>query len=215
MVDLIFIVIIIIAALIGRHTGFLKGLVNLICVIIASVGGYLLYPYFSSFLAETPLFKTICTPINEYILKNYYNGTPMENLNEMLQKYNVTTVEDLFVKMSEGITFVIINIISIAVIFIVLRLTLNLVKGITSLITRIPVIKGLDRILGVAVSIVSSILIMYLVVAVMMIPPCNTTEISKKMCEYIDKSIITKHVMDYNIFINYDSLAELGQSGEI
>ena len=48
----------------------------------------------------------------------------------------------------------------------------------------------------------------------MMIPPCNKTEVSRLMCEYIDESVITKHVMDYNIFINYDSLSEMGIRGD-
>lgn len=214
MADLIFALVIIAAVLIGRHTGFLKGLINLVCVVIASFGGYLIYPYFSSFLVKTPLFNVILNSVSKYILKNYYSGTPIENLNEMFMKYNVSTIEDLFAKMSEGVTLVIINIISIVIVFVVLRLILNIVKGITSLITKIPVIKGLDKTLGMILSIASSLLVMYLLVAVMMIPPCNTTEISKKMCEHIDNSVITKHVMDYNIFINYDSLAEMGIMGE-
>jgi len=212
--DLIFAVIIIIAFLIGRHTGFLRGLVNLVCVVIAAFGGYLLYPYVSSFLVATPLFNIISKPISEYILKNYYNGSPIENLNSMFEKYNVASIEDLFIKISDGITLVIMNVISLILVFLLLRFALGFVKGITSLVTKLPIIKGLDRTLGIVVSIVSSILIIYLLVAVIMIPPCNQTEISKIMCKYIDESVITKHVMDYNIFINYDSLSEMGIRGD-
>ena len=191
--------------------GFLKGLVNLICIGISAVGGYLLYPYFSAFLMDTPLFETILKPVTEYITKNYLNGTPMNNINSMFIKYGVTTVEDLFVKMAEGITVVIINVISIILIFLILRFALMTVKFITSLITKLPVIHGLDKILGMVTGFISSLLVVYLVVAVMLIPPCNKSEISQKMCEYIDKSVIAKNVMDYNIFINYDSLSEMGE----
>lgn len=214
MADLVFVLIIIVAVFVGRYTGFFKGLVNLVCVIVSAIGGYLLYPYVSSFLVTTPLFETIRKPVNEYIINNYYNGSPIENLNQMFTKYNVTTIEDLYLKISEGITLVAINVISIILVFLLLRFALGFVKGITSFITKLPIIKGLDRTLGVIVSIISSVLIVYLVVAVMMIPPCNKTEISKLMCEYIDESVITKHVMDYNIFINYDSLSEMGIRGE-
>lgn len=212
MADMIFILIVAAAILLGRHFGFLKGLINLVCVVIASFGGYLLYPYFTSFLINTPLFKTINEPVYNYIIKNYLNGTPVENLNQMLLKYGVTTVEDLLVKMSEGVTTVIINIISIAVIFLIIRIALMAVKGIAGIVTKLPVISGLDKFLGMVTGIVSALLIIYLAVAVMMVPPCNSSEISRTMCENIDKSIIVKHVMDYNIFINYDSLAELGEN---
>lgn len=214
MADLVFALIIIVAVFIGRYTGFLRGVVNLICVAVSAIGGYLLYPYVSSFLVATPLFETIRKPINEYVINNYYNGSPIENLNQLFIKYDVTTIEDLFIKISEGITLVAINVISILLVFLLLRFALGFVKGITSFITKLPIIKGLDRTLGVIVSVISSVIIVYLVVAVMMIPPCNKTEISKSMCEYIDESVITKHVMDYNIFINYDSLSEMGIRGD-
>lgn len=214
MADLVFALIIIVAIFIGRYTGFLRGLVNLICVAVSAIGGYLLYPYVSSFLVATPLFETIRKPVNEYIINNYYNGSPIENLNQMFIKYDVTTIEDLFVKISEGITLVAINVISIILVFLLLRFALGFVKGITSLITKLPIIKGLDKTLGMVVSVISSVMIVYLVVAAMMIPPCNKTEISKTMCEYIDESVIVKHVMDYNIFINYDSLSEMGIRGD-
>ncbi len=211
MADLIFIIILLIFITIGRMNGFLKGLASLVCVIISCVGGYLMYPYFTSFLVETPLFGTISKAVSEYISKAYQNGGAIENLNELMLKYNVTAIEDLFAKISEGITLVIINIISIAVIFIALRLILSTLKGITKLISKLPVISSLDKLLGVVTGIVSGLLITYLIVAVMMIPPCNKSEISRKMCEEIDKSVIAKHVMDYNIFINYDSLSQMGE----
>lgn len=208
MADLIFIGIIIVSAIIGRHSGFLKGMVNFVCIVIASFGGYLLYPFLSAFLVETPLFQTISKPINEYITKNYFKGNSIEALNEALIKYNVTAVEDLFNKMSEGVTQVIINVLSLILIFVLLRFALKLFKGLASLITKIPVIKGLDKTLGMLTSMISAVLVVFLVVAVMMIPPCNSSEVSKKMCEYIDKSVITKQVMDYNVFISYKSLNE-------
>lgn len=211
MADIILIVILALGILIGRHMGFLKGLVNLVCIGIAAIGGYLLYPYVSSFLMDTPLYGTILKPVTEYITNNYLSGTPMNNVNSMFIKYGVTTLEALFVKMAEGITVVIINIISIVAIFVLLRVVLMTVKFITSLITKLPVIHGLDKLLGMTTGFISSLLIVYLMVAVMMIPPCNKSEISQKMCEYIDNSVITKNVMDYNIFINYDSLSEMGE----
>lgn len=211
MADLIFIIIMIVAVLIGRKMGFLKGLVNLVCVALSALGGYLLYPYVTAFLVKTPLFDTICTPVSKYILDNYLKGTPVEDLNLLLTKYGAANMEDLFLKMAQGITTVIINIISIIVVFLAIRFILNLVKGITSLITKLPVISSLDKLLGMIMSAFSTLLIIYVVVAVMMIPPCNSSEISRKMCEYIDNSVITKQVMDYNIFINYESLATMGE----
>ena len=212
MADIIFVIIVLAGLLLGRHMGFLSGLINLVCVVISSFGGYILYPYFTAFLIKTPLFDTVNKPVYDYITKNYLNGTPVETLNTMLLKYNVSTIEEMFAKMSEGVTTVIINLISILVIFLALRFLLTAGKGIASLVSKLPVISGLDKTLGMVLGLVTALTVMYLFVAVMMVPPCNTSELSRAMCENIDNSLIVKKVMDYNIFVNYESLSELGKT---
>lgn len=204
--DLILALIIIIASFIGYKRGFIKAFLNLFFVLFSALGCYLLYPYVADFISKTGLDKTV----NDYILKHltqkYVVAPDGDTVASLLLKYNVDTVEALVSKMAEGITVILVNILAAIVVFVGIRIIFFMIKGVFGFLTKLPVIGSIDSLLGALMSFVSSMLIIFLFFAVILLPPCNKSEFSQTVCEEVDKSFLTKKVMEYNIFVNYDTV---------
>jgi hypothetical protein len=110
--------------------------------------------------------------------------------------------------MATGITVVIMNIISLIIVIIGIRIIIGMLKTMCGILNKIPIIGTFNKILGMLVSGCSCIVLMFVIVAVMLLPPSNKSELSTKMCLEIDESVIVSRAMDYNIFISYKSLSK-------
>lgn len=208
MLDILFIICLAIAFLVGYKTGFLRALVGFLGIIISAVGGYLLYPYITPILGETPLYDIINGWVSKGLQSYLSQNETISKMDALFQKYNVADTEALQQGMATGITTVILNIISIFLIIAVIKLVVAILKKFTHLVNHIPVIGTLNRLLGMVLTGASFITVCFIVVAVMLLPPSNTSELSGKACEEINNSVIVRQVMDYNFFINYKSLSQ-------
>lgn len=208
MLDILFLLALAVAFFIGYKVGFLRALVGFLGMIVSAVGGYLLYPYVTPFLMKTPLYSIIngwvLAGLESYLSQN----ETLSQIDALFTKYGVSDTEALRQGMAAGITTVILNIISILLIILVIKLFVLLLKKFTKLVNHIPVIGTLNRLFGMMLTGASFITVCFILVAVMLLPPSNTSEISRKVCQEIDKSYLVRQVMDYNIFINYESLSQ-------
>ncbi|MBE7018756.1 MAG: CvpA family protein [Ruminococcaceae bacterium] len=203
MLDFIFVVGLAIALYLGYRSGFASALVGFVSIILSAFGGYLFYPAFAVVLTKTPLYNmvhsSVLAGVQGYVAKSV-------NQPDLFQRYKVTTVELLTSKMAEGVSAVIINIISIIIIFFLLRLVLFILKKSTKFINRIPVLGKINQWAGMLLTGSSFVVACFAIVAVMFLPPANTSELSRDMRQKIDSSIIVKPVMKCNFFVDYDSL---------
>lgn len=208
MLDVIFILCLAVAFLIGYKTGFLRALVGFLGVVISALGGYLLYPYVTPLLMKTPLHGWIYSLVVNWLKDYLSRNENISRLQNFFAKYQADSADGLISAMASGITTVIFNIISVILILLVIKLLILILKKFTKLINHIPVIGIINRLCGMVLTGASFITVCYLVVAVMLLPPSNTTEISRRMCEEIDRSYVVRYVMDYNFFVNYESLSK-------
>lgn len=208
MLDVIFILCLAIAFIIGYKVGFLRALVGFLGMVVSALGGYLLYPYVTPMLMKTPLY----TWINNWViagLESYLSQhETLAKMDELFVKYQVMDVESLRVGMAAGITTVIFNIISILLIILAIKLFVSLLKKFTKVVNHIPVIGAINRLFGMVLTGASFITACFLIVAVMLLPPSNTTELSQDFCRKVNDSYVVRQVMDYNFFINYKSLSQ-------
>ena len=207
MYDLIFVVIMALALFIGYRVGFLKAVVSFVGVIISAIGGYLLYPYITPILMSTPLNGFVNGITVNALSARFANEENLKGIAELFEKYNVTTIEAIVAKMSEGITLIALKVLSVLIVIILIKILMMFLKGFTGAINKIPIIGALNRFLGMVMTGSSALTIIYIIVAVMLMPPSNSTEFAKDMCAKIDKSIVVSRVMEYNFFINYKSLS--------
>ena len=203
MLDLIFVVGLAIALFVGYRAGFARALVGFAGVFISAFGGYLLYPSVSALLMKTPLYGMIyglvMPGVKGYVSQNL-------NLGDLFSRYQVNTTELLAAKISEGITLVIFHIISIILIILAIKLLVHILKKSTKFINRIPVLGKINQLAGLLFSGASYITVCFLIVAVMFLPPANSSELSRNMSQQIDQSIIVKPVMKCNFFVDYQSM---------
>lgn len=205
MIDIIFVLGLIIAFYVGYRSGFVKSLVGFVGIFISAFGGYLLYPYVSSFLMGTPLFNLVNQSVVAWV-QGYVNQHT--NPQDLFMRYQAENIEMLCAKMSEGITTVIFNILSIILIILLIKVGIFLLKKLTSFINHIPVIGQLNRIGGLLLSGASYVVACFIIVAVMLLPPANTSELSRNLCHQINNSSVVRPVMNYNFFVNYESLSQ-------
>lgn len=205
MVDLIFIVGLVIAFVVGYRSGFLKSLVGFVGIFVSAFGGYLLYPYVSSFLMGTPLFGVVNQSVLSWVQSYVSEHT---NPDDLFLRYQADNIEMLCAKMSEAITAVIFNIVSIILIIVLIKLAIFIIKKLTKIVNHIPLIGQLNRIGGLLLSSFSYIVVCFIIVAVMLLPPANTSELSRNVCHQINNSVVVRPVMNFNFFVNYESLSQ-------
>ncbi len=205
MIDLIFLLGLAIAFIVGYRSGFLKSLVGFVGVFVSAFGGYLLYPYVSSFLMGTPLFGVVNQSVLGWV-QNYVSEHT--NPNDLFLRYQADNIEMLCAKMSEAITAVIFNIVSILLIIVLIKLAIFFIKKLTKIVNHIPLIGQLNRIGGLLLSSFSYIVVCFIIVAVMLLPPANTSELSRNVCHQINNSVVVRPVMNFNFFVNYESLSQ-------
>ena len=204
MIDLIFLAGLGISFFVGYRSGFVHSLIGFAGIFISAFGGYLLYPYVSAFLMGTPLFGVVNQSVLTWV-QNYVSQHT--NPNDLLMRYQAENIKMLCAKMSEGITAVIFNIVSILLIIVLMKLAIFILKKLTKVINHIPVIGFINRIGGLLLSGFSYLVVCFILVAVMLLPPANTSELSRNVCHRINDSAVVRPVMDFNFFVNYESMS--------
>ena len=207
--DLIFILIVSITVFIGYRRGFIKSFLSLFYIIFSTFGCFLIYPFISDILKDTAVYTTIFDKIVLALTEKYTQIADGSQLTEMFLKYNVDKVNDLVNSMSSSITNVLVDIISAIMAFILIRVIIYIIKGVFGFVSKLPVIKSVDGLMGAILSFLSVMMVIFLFFAVILTPPCNESELSEKICTEVEKSAITKRVMNYNFFVNYESLKQL------
>ena len=205
MYDIFFIIIMICALTLGYHNGFLKAVVGLLSVVVSAVGGFLLFQPVTELLKSTPLYTMLLNQISNFLAPK----VETEGLPDLLVKYGVDTLESAANEMAAGITVVILNIISVVLILILIKLVFYFLKKSSKWINELPVIGKVNRILGMVVSGASAIVLIFIFVAVILMPPSNETEFSKGICRGINQSYLVNGIMEYNFFANYRSLSNV------
>lgn len=209
-VDLIILIIIILAILLGRHKGLTVCLVNFFSLIIALVVALMVYkPVANYFIEKTPIGDNIKQIIKQNIpmgeedfeinndsklpneMKNYIN-TQVQNANE--------TKDEVVENISTQLATEIINILSFVIIFIIVRAILLIVKILSKIITKLPILKQMDHLGGAIVGAVEGIIIVYFAFAVIstMSPVFQNT----KVLDLINNSFVGKMMYNNNIIMN-------------
>ncbi len=203
MLDIIFLVGLAIALFVGYRSGFARALVGFLGIFVSALGGYFLYQPVSSFLMGTPLRDWVHGGAISWT-QNYV--AQHANDADFIDRYQETAVELLTPQIADGITVVILNIISILLVILIIRLGVNILKKCTKLINRIPVLGKINQWVGMLLTGASFLVACFAIVAVMFSHPANQSELSRDMRQKIDNSIIVKPVMKCNFFADYQNM---------
>ncbi len=186
-VDYITILIICVCTIDGIVRGFVLSFFNLIGFVVSIYIAKTYYPVVSKYvLSNTNLFSRISDFVNdrvftitkgiqdfdnsETVLNIFKLPTPIkESMIENAQTFNGANsiVNNTQGYMSSNLTTLLINLLSIFIIFIVVRFLIYILTNILNTIVKIPILKQFNTFLGLIFGVTKGILIVYIVFAIL------------------------------------------------
>ncbi len=178
MTDIILIFILVLFAYDGWKRGFVKKLLGLVSTVISLIFSIILYNPISKFISESSL--------GAFVRENVYNF--LQEKGEQLLKTDVAV---------ETASTIIINTISFIIIIILAKILVTILSEVLNIASKFPVIKQANKVLGMAIGLVSGLLICYIAIGVMKNLSANATV--SQILESIKSSSIAVRFYDNNI----------------
>lgn len=208
--DILIVLILAINIFIGYKKGLIKLAVSLVAVLISVIITLILYkPVSNLIISNTQIDEKIEATIieNGTSKKEDETGASEEKekkYNEIVEKYvqdAVTEEKDNIVESVAGTLSVkIINIASMIIIFIIVRLLLILLVFVADTIAKLPILKQFNEVGGIVYGVIKGLIIIYVLLAIVffIVYMTNSTQIS----EIVNQTIITKFMYNNNIILN-------------
>ncbi len=214
--------ILIIAA--STYLGYRKGLLLTVysagAMLIAIALAYFLMPYGTKLLRSTPVYDAVYESINEKV-KSFISENEDENKGEqadaidemelpgytkdvLMTNNNSKTYEKMEASgfkdyVDNSVTIMIMNALSILIIFLVIFTIIKLIGMALKVLTRVPVLHGADKAGGTALGFARGMLIIWMVcIFVAMFP---TTEWGRYVFNAIEKSSILTFIYNNNFLM--------------
>lgn len=227
-IDLIVLLIIAIAALLGYKRGFVKTSFRMLSFIIAIVISMLLYKPVASYIKESTnvsewLVQTILGKDNKEELESVPENddlTLAEDTSDVTKKEESTNIENALESLpqnikeyigvnetinqakeqvAEKIVDAIINVMSLVLIYVIVKLALSIVCFILDKIMQIPLLKQINEAFGLMLGLLLGIIQVYTVLAV--ITFLSSFIQMPELIAYTKASLITSVLFEYNLLI--------------
>lgn len=209
-VDLIILVIVILAIILGRHRGLTVCLVSFFSLIIAFLVALMLYkPVGNYFIEKTPVGENVKAVIKQNIPMNDEDLSVDQNsiLPEGMKNYineqakNANQAKDEAIDtVSTELSREVINVVSFAGIFIIVRAVLLVVKILSKIINKLPILKQIDHLGGAIVGAIQGIIVIYFIFAI--ISTVSPVFENTKVLEQINNSYVGRMMYNNNIIMN-------------
>ena len=207
--------VIILFLIIGYKVGLLKTLLGFSSTLLSMVLSMILYHPLTELLKQTFLFGSIKNGIFNSI---YTEGSTSGSVDDVLgnlplpefMKTQVSgnidgaihdSVKAIYESISEALAYVALSIISMILIFILVRVGLLLLKGVANGITSIVIIKQINKLGGIAIGFLEGLLILYVIFAVLIM--FNSFGSGSAIHTEIQQSFIAKIIYENNFLVNF------------
>ena len=211
------VVLLILAGANGYRRGFIKEAVSMFCVVLSMAVVWFVNPYVNEFIRQnTPVYETVRETCREFVgektqgqmtderavLENLElpelvtEGMVKNNTAEVYQYLAVSTFGDYI---SEYLAVTAVNSLSFLISFLLATLMIRIITGALNLISRLPVINGLNRIAGIVVSAAKYLVFIW--VAMLLVTVLCNTDLGAKALEMIKGDVILSFLYDQNILI--------------
>ena len=204
-VDLIILAIILLCAIIGYVRGLTGSILKIISFVLALIIAFALFVPVSNVIIEnTQLDDSLSQSIREMIVNE--NETEEEKMPEAITDYIGQQIQNAADDTREAIADSTANDVAVTIIkagtwialFIVARILLILLRFITSLIAKLPIIKQFDKLGGVIYGLLEGLIIVYVVLAIIsFVSPMMSGDIANA----IDNSTIGSMMYNNNLLL--------------
>lgn len=199
--DLIVIGIIALFTFLGYKQGLVKSAIKILSFFIAIVVALVVYkPISNVIITKTSIDDNIRNAIIEKIkpegIEKDEEIKIESNINlDILGNATVNTIEGI----ADAFTIKLIETLTLLVIFIIIKIALRFITALSDLITKLPLLKQVNKLGGFIYGIFRGILIVYTILAIVYL---ITPLLNKEFINNIDKTIITKELYNNNIVLN-------------
>lgn len=209
--DLVNVAILVLNIIIGYKKGLMNVVINIFAFLIAIVASLILYKPISMIIINN---TSIDDVIKETIINNTFTNVEEqteENKEEtsLIEKYITSKIEEQTIEAKKQAIEIVANSISIKaieiltgiILFIAIRIIIIILKLLTNIINKIPIIEQFNEIGGVIYGIIKAIIIIYILITILFFVVSIKEDGLIKNA--IDNSYITKYLFENNIIINY------------
>lgn len=225
--DLLVIAIILGFGFIGIKNGFIYSIFKLVSFFAAAIVSVKCYPLLANILDKTPIFNNIKSGILKNLLlqKEAQSGLVnqgaqsaagtvvdglklpgflKEAIKGQLAKENVTKLMDMSAimdKVSDILTHVVVDILSLVLLYILIRVALIFLRFILQGIAKLPVFKQMDKLGGFTFGAVEGLLTVYIVFAISML--FISSPVFKGFSDAVETSTIAKVFYQNNFIVDW------------
>lgn len=224
--DLALVGVITAAVLVAKRRGFLKSSYNVLSLLITAVLIISLQEPFCAYLEASALGEAVRTRVEEQVTGTAESEMPqikdtddeetavkvgemmglpsflMNFLDEKLEKQAQaveTMKNDALAVLTDAVTEMILKIISILLLFAVVRVGVFLLLRLLDLLFRLPLLHGINSFLGMLIGAVNGLLIVYIICALMtLLVPTDSMSL---LGDVIDKTLLVKYFYNNNLLI--------------
>lgn len=222
-IDLVVLAIILGFGIVGLVNGFIFSIYKIVSFFLSIIISIKFYPVLAGFLMKTPLY----TGIQESILKNlllqrsqgaegevkkaaadsiintlklpgFLKNTLIHQIPDPSKLIDVHKVMEM---VSGKLAGFVIDIISLVLLYIIVRIALVFVKVILKGIAKLPVFKQMDKLGGFALGAVEGLLTIYILCAIIML--FRAMPQFKSILEGLDQSLIANFFYQHNFIVEF------------
>jgi len=198
--DIIVIAIIALSTFIGYKQGLVKSAIKILSFFIAIVVALVLYkPVSSIIIKTTPIDDNIKNVMIEKITPEGMDANQEVKVEDNIGFKIIDNAANTIEEISDAFAVKLIETVTLLLIYIIVKIALKFVTALTDLITKLPLIKQINKAGGTAYGIIKGVILVYTILAVVyLLAPL----LNKTVSENIDQSIITKTLYNNNIILN-------------
>ncbi len=224
--DLLVLAIIAGFGLIGMYKGFILSIFKLASFFVSAIISIKAYPLVAKVLMQTALYTNIKTYILENLLQQhaaqgtkvngqikeaaanavidklqlpgFLKGTLLEQMPNPGKLVNINKLMDMI---SIEITKIVIDILSLLLLYVAIRIALIFARVILQGVAKLPLFKQIDKLGGFGIGAVEGLLTVYIIFAVIML--FNASPSFKEVYTAIDSSMIAKFFYQNNFIVDW------------
>lgn len=199
LVDLIVVGIIALFTFLGYKQGLVKAAIKILSFFIAIIVALLLYKPISNVIVKnTQIDENITNTIMEKITPEGISSKDEVEMTDNLAIKLVGEATSTIEEISNAFAIKLIEVCVLLLLYIVIKIALRFILALTDIITKLPLIKQINKLGGTIYGVVKGAIMVYVILGVIyLIAPI----MNKNVTGAIDKSLITKNLYNNNIIL--------------
>ena len=208
-------------AIIGYRTGFIMAALGFVPIMFACIGVRFLTPSVGQFLRETPMFASMSNTIHESLkVEEHLHGLGDYSQTQMIQElkipeflkdallennnpvvYQLLDVDELGTYISGFLANMVMNIISVVLVFIIVLIGTKLLIGALNIVSKLPVLNFFNQICGLLLGMVKGITFIWIIGIIVIALEFNGTFFA--FHQIIEKTDIALYFYENNILLQF------------